>query len=215
MYNEFPENPAQIVQGSAFRLERKEWRDFLSGRGYRAGVDFPVAKHWKEVLDAYPQSKVILATRDPTKWYQSVKNTLYQWKVLSQDPMFVQFGRAIGSWKTMEYILEILEDIYAVIENGEEASVQYFKEWANDVKSHVQEENLLVFDVREGWGPLCKFLGLPQPDQAFPRVNDTAVMLRDLNRARIVTKTMWIIAFMLLYTGGCLLTMAVWNIITS
>ena len=215
MCKEFPENPAQIVQGSAFRLERKEWQDFLSGRGYRAGVDFPVAKHWKEVLAAYPQSKVILATRDPTKWYQSVKNTLYQWKVLSQDPMFVQFGRAIGSWKTMEYILEILEDIYAVIENGEEASVQYFKEWANDVKSHVQEENLLVFDVREGWGPLCKFLGLPQPDQAFPRVNDTAVMLRDLNRARIVTKTIWIIAFLLLYTGGCLLTMAVWNIITS
>ena len=31
---------------------------------------------------------------------------------------------------------------------------------------------LLVFDVREGWEPLCKFLDLPVPDIPFPNVND-------------------------------------------
>jgi hypothetical protein len=27
-------------------------------------------------------------------------------------------------------------------------------------------------DVKEGWEPLCKFLGKPIPDEGFPRTND-------------------------------------------
>ena len=38
---------------------------------------------------------------------------------------------------------------------------------------------LLVFDVTEGWEPLCKFLGVQVPDGSFPRVNDTAQVLVD------------------------------------
>lgn len=38
---------------------------------------------------------------------------------------------------------------------------------------HVPPEKLLVFEVKQGWEPLCKFLGKPVPDQPFPHVNDT------------------------------------------
>ena len=35
-------------------------------------------------------------------------------------------------------------------------------------------EKLLVFDVKEGWEPLCRFLNVPVPEgQEFPHVNDT------------------------------------------
>jgi hypothetical protein len=32
---------------------------------------------------------------------------------------------------------------------------------------------LLVFDVAEGWEPLCRFLGVDLPAEPFPRLNNT------------------------------------------
>ena len=49
---------------------------------------------------------------------------------------------------------------------------RFFEEWNANVIKSVPEDRLLVYDVREGWEPLCKFLGLPIPDEPFPRLND-------------------------------------------
>ena len=54
-----------------------------------------------------------------------------------------------------------------------ENRVQYYEDWVAYVKRTVPEDRLLVFNVKEGWEPLCKFLDLPIPDQPFPRTNDT------------------------------------------
>ena len=32
-------------------------------------------------------------------------------------------------------------------------------------------ERLLIYSPRQGWEPLCSFLGVPVPDVSFPRVN--------------------------------------------
>lgn len=40
-----------------------------------------------------------------------------------------------------------------------------------------------VFEVKEGWGPLCQFLDLPVPSEPFPRVNDTPTMIKMIHRA--------------------------------
>jgi hypothetical protein len=42
-----------------------------------------------------------------------------------------------------------------------------------DVKASVPPDRLLVYEVSQGWGPLCEFLGVPVPDTAFPQVNST------------------------------------------
>lgn len=42
------------------------------------------------------------------------------------------------------------------------------------VRSKVPPERLLNFQVKEGWAPLCDFLGKEAPDEPFPRVNDAA-----------------------------------------
>ena len=47
-----------------------------------------------------------------------------------------------------------------------------FKEHNEQVKQTVPPERLLVFSVKEGWGPLCKFLRVPVPDEPFPHEND-------------------------------------------
>ena len=63
--------------------------------------------------------------------------------------------------------------MFQVIEEGEEASLKFYNDWVEEVKNTVPEEKLLIFSVKEGWEPLCKFLDLPIPDQPFPRTNDT------------------------------------------
>ena len=35
-------------------------------------------------------------------------------------------------------------------------------------------DQLLVYEVGQGWEPLCEFLGVPVPDEPFPHLNDTA-----------------------------------------
>ena len=40
------------------------------------------------------------------------------------------------------------------------------------VKSTIPDDRLLVFEVKDGWAPLCEFLGVPVPDEPFPRTND-------------------------------------------
>ena len=54
--------------------------------------------------------------------------------------------------------------------------VRFFNEWVEQVKAEIPAERLLVFEVKQGWGPLCEFLGVPVPEEPFPNVNDTKSM---------------------------------------
>ena len=69
---------------------------------------------------------------------------------------------------------------------GKEDAVEVFNSHVAEVKAYVHEDRLLVFDVRDGWAPLCHFLNRPIPDFPFPIVNDTAMMQLSFNIIRIV-----------------------------
>ena len=45
------------------------------------------------------------------------------------------------------------------------------------VQKMVPSEKLLVYRVQDGWGPLCEFLGLPEPDMPFPCTNDSKAIV--------------------------------------
>ena len=51
--------------------------------------------------------------------------------------------------------------------------IKAYNDHADAVRTSIPAERLLVFEVKEGWEPLCKFLGLPVPATPFPRTNDT------------------------------------------
>lgn len=54
--------------------------------------------------------------------------------------------------------------------NGKEVWEQHYQM----VRDLVPADNLLEFEAKDGWEPLCKFLGVPVPDVPYPRVNDTS-----------------------------------------
>ena len=47
-------------------------------------------------------------------------------------------------------------------------AIEVYENHIADVKATIPPDRLLVFDVRQGWEPLCEFLGTPMPDQPFP-----------------------------------------------
>ncbi len=38
------------------------------------------------------------------------------------------------------------------------------------------KDRLLEYQLADGWGPLCDFLGKPVPDVPFPRVNNSEAL---------------------------------------
>lgn len=56
-----------------------------------------------------------------------------------------------------------------------------------NVKNYVSKDRLLVFDVKEGWNPLCKFLEVPVPNAPFPWENDTAELRGRFNKVKLAS----------------------------
>ena len=162
----------------------KEWIEFFEGRGYRGGVDLPPSLFYKELMEFFPDAKVVLTIRDPETWYKSVKETIYQTTINSNSFPENLFNRSIGQSKYSTMIQNLTQrkgnrfddGIFDAITEGREASVAYFNNWVEEVKRTVPKEKLLVFNVKEGWEPLCEFLKVPVPDIPFPNTNDSAQM---------------------------------------
>jgi hypothetical protein len=71
-----------------------QWDAIVSGKpadwhtifkGYQATVDWPACTFYKELMQLYPDAKVLLSVRDPEKWYDSVANTIYRVSHLHPD----------------------------------------------------------------------------------------------------------------------------------
>jgi len=143
-------------------------------QGFKATVDYPGCIFYEQFMEWNPEAKVILSVRDnPEVWEQSCRETIFDpnqarlFRTLMKLPMGP--GGAAGAIK------RLVTAIHGVDPENSETDLQaMYKEWNQDVIDTVPKDNLLVFNVKQGWAPLCEFLGVPVPDIPFPRVNDRA-----------------------------------------
>jgi hypothetical protein len=174
-----------------------DWRPLL--QGYRAIVDWPGAYFWRELIAAHPDAKVILTVRDPDRWYESVSNTIHRMRDTDTTPrerallwllgLVLPGGRAIR--QTVDDI--IWQGTFDGRFTDREYALRVFTEHIQEVKDTVPADRLLVFDVREGWGPLCEFLGVPIPvGEPFPHANDSAAFQRQI-RERLMQSALQIV----------------------
>ena len=161
---------------------------------------------FRELLAAFPDAKVLLTVRDPESWYESVKNSIHISNQLSNSFPLTLYTRYIGKDKIMKLITKSAyvpmvkgQSMFGAIEAGKEASIQFYKDWVQEVKTSVPTDKLLIFSVKEGWEPLCEFLQVPVPqNQPFPRVNDT-VSLNEFNQKMFMIK--YLVNFILIPTA--------------
>ena len=136
-------------------------------KGYSAQVDWPAAAYWREIAEHFPQAKVILSLRDPNAWYESMLQTIVPASTIGAEQDPDANGRA-GS----EIIRKVaLEGIFEGRIADRAFALERFARHRQAVIDAIPSDRLLVFDVREGWGPLCALLNLPVPDAPFPSSN--------------------------------------------
>ncbi len=136
--------------------------------GYRSTVDWPMTYFWRELADRHPAAKVILTVRDPQKWYDSADRTIH--------------AVANGGRESDGFDPDVMGMVDATVWDGtfggrfadRGAAVKIFEEHNARVRREIAADRLLVFEVAQGWAPLCSFLEVPVPSAPFPRLNDTA-----------------------------------------
>jgi len=177
---------------AAWRGEPVDWEGFLAD--YEASVDWPACTFYEELMDRYPDAKVLLSVRDPERWYESTRNTIYELsKIASGSPISrVVFALVrlflFGAVARMNMGEEIIwQGTFDGRFEDRAYAIEVFNRHNEDVRRRVPENRLLVYEVKQGWGPLCEFLGVEVPDEPFPRLNDMAEMQRRMRGIRAIS----------------------------
>ena len=148
--------------------------------GYRSQVDWPGAHYWRNLLAHFPTAKVILTVREPQSWFESMQRTIFralkEGRLIDPDP----YNRAVS-----EYVQDLVTlTTFADRTEDRDYMLSRYDAHIKSVQSAVPSDQLLTYDVRQGWQPLCEFLGVPLPDTAFPVTNSTQEFLERKNLSR-------------------------------
>ncbi|MEM5517324.1 sulfotransferase family protein [Henriciella sp. AS95] len=159
------------------------WNDALAGapdfdaiyQGYVSAVDWPTAAFWKETADACPEAKIILSTRSPESWYASISETILAtvWAPDTWPPQAVE-------WFKM--VTKVLERSFGDARD-KDALIRAFEAHEAKVKAAIPDDRLLVHSAKDGWQPLCDFLGVAVPDGDYPRTNSKEEFFLHMTKA--------------------------------
>ena len=144
--------------------EKVDWEEIFGK--YRATVDWPGCSFYAELAERYPDAKVILSSRDPERWYESMSQTIL--KTMSDD---LKQGSDVRADNPMRFAGLLIAEKAFGRDFSRENVIAEFKRHEQEVRDTIAAERLLVFDARQGWEPLCEFLGVPVPDEEFPKTN--------------------------------------------
>lgn len=159
-------HPPQVAHwAAAARGEPVDWHAVFAG--YRSQVDWPGAAWWRDLADAFPDAKVIHTERPAEAWYDSFAATIGKLMAIRKDlPLPPHIAQ----------MLDIGTDVVAGHTFGgrpddRDHAIAVYRQHGAAVRAAIPARRLLVFDPIEGWGPLCRFLGVAVPSAPFPHRN--------------------------------------------
>lgn len=155
--------PTQLPLWQAAAAGNADWK--AAYEGYPSAVDWPTAGFYRELHAEYPSAKFILTHRSPENWVQSFSATIY--KLVSEPDAVPEQMRP---W--LEMATAIISKTGFPLGLDADGLAAAFQAHTAAVISAIPESQLLLFQVKDGWAPLCAFLGVPAPDGPFPRTND-------------------------------------------
>ncbi len=157
--------PTQVPLWSDALNGRPDWQALYSG--FESAVDWPTAGFVRELVEAYPSARFVLTHRSPESWADSFGATIY--KLLAEKD---QAPPEMAAW--LEMCAGVIARTGFPDGLDREGLMAGFVAHNEMVKSTIPASQLLVFQVKEGWEPLCTFLDAPVPAEPFPRTNDRA-----------------------------------------
>jgi Sulfotransferase domain len=147
------DNPEHVDRWEAAREGRADWEELF--RGYRASVDWPGAAFYEELMERYPNAKVILTVRDPEMWCESVRGTIYNIQYVASSPIFSLPAVFVPGMRHTRRIARMASglawrDMFDGRFEDRGYTIEVFERWNEEVKRRVPAERLLVYEVKEG-----------------------------------------------------------------
>ncbi len=133
-------------------------------KGYNSAVDWPTAAFWREVAATYPDAQVILSTRSAESWYASFSETILASLMAKES-----WPPPAVPWLTMVSKVVIERSLGGRTDKDGVIAAFHAQEAA--VKAEIPASRLLIHQAKDGWEPLCAFLGVPVPATPYPRTN--------------------------------------------
>jgi hypothetical protein len=166
-----------------------DWDDVFIG--YEAAVDWPSSARYKELMQQYPDAKVILTAREPEAWYESTRGTIY---TLSHSipPVISLLVPRVRHIMTMIHRL-IWGGVFDGRFDDREHAIKVYNENVAEVMAHVPNDKLLVHASKEGWEPLCAFLDKPVPNQPYPHSNEGKQIKRAIGFLKVLNILSWVL----------------------
>ncbi|HWD11436.1 MAG TPA: sulfotransferase [Solirubrobacteraceae bacterium] len=152
------------------------WEQLFAG--HNCTVDWPGGYFYEELMDAYPDAKVLLSVRDPEAWERSFRETIWTMSHGRSLMPLLAHARAEVDPRFRRY-LELVDRMFwgpqGTFAAGHAEPARLIEQMLahhERVKRSVAPERLLVWEVGEGWEPLCEFLDVPVPAEPLPHAND-------------------------------------------
>ncbi|MEP7317269.1 MAG: sulfotransferase family protein [Panacibacter sp.] len=169
-------HPEELIHfEKAEKGEDADWDTLFEG--YQSAVDYPVTRYYKQLMKKYPDAKMIHTYREPESWYQSASQTI----IWASKPSFGRILKMMlklpfspGLRKQMPILKfngKLIESEFGKDYKNKDSVIDFYNRHNEDVLQTVPKEKLLVFDPKQGWAPLCNFLGVPVPQTPFPQTN--------------------------------------------
>ena len=145
---------------AAARGEPVDWKALFDG--FTSAVDWPASAFWKEMAQAFPDAIILLSTRDSAEaWWKSASQTIFGVAAADRSNPVAKMVDAI-------FAARFTKDIH-----DHDAAIAAYERHNADVRATAPRDRLVEWTPKDGWGPLCKALGVAVPDEPFPHVNTT------------------------------------------
>ncbi len=148
------------------------WEEVFDDAGFNSTVDWPGGYFYKELMQAYPEAKVLLSVREGAAWERSFRETIWNMCYGESLLRLLSSARAQVDPLWRDY-LALVDRMFwgpqGTFAEGHEMPAQLIAQMERhneEVKRMVPAERLLVWQVSEGWEPLCEFLEVDVPDRA-------------------------------------------------
>lgn len=154
-----------------------------------------------------------MTVRDPESWYESMSSTIYLLRKITGGSLPIKAALRlaqlfapgpVGTARLADRL--VWEDTFDRCFEDKEYAMHVFDRTNEAVRRRVPPERLLVFDVREGWDPLCDFLGVEVPERTFPHLNETKEMRRRLLAIAALSIAVPVLTTLLVLTAGLFVT---------
>ncbi|HVX50237.1 MAG TPA: sulfotransferase [Chitinophagaceae bacterium] len=172
---ELLKKPSDLIYFKAAEEGRPvEWDKMFEG--FQSAVDYPCTRYHTQLMKQYPEAKVVHTIREPESWYKSASETIFWASKPSAGRVFNMMIRAPFSknirqrMPVLQYNGKLLDWEFGDI-TDKDAVLKRYNDYNEKVVASIPKDRLLVYNVKDGWEPLCRFLEVPVPAEPLPRTN--------------------------------------------